>query len=140
MTDRISKEARSRNMSKVKGKNTKPELVLFEALDLLGIKYEKHYPVDGNPDLAIPGIKLAIFVDGEFWHGRYYDRDSHKWPFFWKEKIAANIKRDKRKRTALRMEGWKVIRIWDKDILKNPKKSALRVKNWNEKLAGKTDL
>ncbi len=118
---------RSFNMSQVKSKNTKPELYVFSALKELKLKFKKHYPVFGKPDIAFPKLKIAVFIDGEFWHGRRFNKEKETYPQFWVTKIEGNIKRDRKNRSLLKKEGWKVIRIWDKDLKKNPEKEIARI-------------
>lgn len=125
--DRHTKEQRSYNMSRVKNKDTKPELRIFQELEELGYKFEKHYPIIGKPDIAFPEYKIVVFIDGEFWHGRRYKNDSNSYTDFWKEKIGKNIKRDKSIRRVLKKDGWKVIRLWDKDITKDADKQVEKI-------------
>lgn len=107
-----------------KGKDTKPELALGRLLWSAGIHYRKHpSKVPGRPDFCIRKYRLAIFVDGEFWHGR--DWEHKKATFkknreFWITKIERNIKRDRIVTSQLQAHGWKVFRFWETDIKKNP--------------------
>ena len=123
MADIKSKEARSYNMSQIKGKNTKPEEIVRKYLFAQGFRYRKNdrrFP--GSPDIVLPKYKTAIFVNGCFWHGhegcRYF-----VWPKnnaeFWKEKITGNIQRDKRNHHLLEEQGWRVIEIWECELKKN---------------------
>lgn len=114
-------------MSKIKGKNTKPEALLFAALTLTGLKFKKHYKLLGNPDIVFPKIKLAIFVDGDFWHGFDYEKRKESLPEYWVKKISRNMERDKVYNESLTKEGWKVIRIWEHDILVNINKAKNKV-------------
>lgn len=107
-------------MSRIRGKNTKPELRFRKALWHAGMKgYRLHYKkAPGKPDIAFPGRKLAIFVHGCYWH-----RCPHCQPSmpkshseFWKEKFRKNVERDERKRKALEDEGWRVLTIWECQI------------------------
>jgi len=116
-------EATSKVMSAVKGKNTKPELILRKALWHNDIKgYRLHWKkVPGKPDIAFPGRKLAIFVNGCFWH-----RCPHCTPStpkthteFWNSKFARNLERDKHKTEALKALGWQVVTIWECQIKKD---------------------
>jgi DNA mismatch endonuclease (patch repair protein) len=92
--------------------NTTTELPLAKLLWTAGIRgYRKHWPVAGKPDFAWPGKKIAVFVDGCFWHGcpcKYLPRSNRK---FWRDKIQANKRRDRRVSQALRRDGWIVLRI-----------------------------
>ena len=116
-------------MSQVKSENTRPELYVFDALKRLKLKFKKHYPVFGKPDAAFPKLKIAIFIDGEFWHGRRFKKERETYKQFWIKKIEGNIKRDRKNRALLKKEGWKVIRIWDKDLKKNPEKEIEKIVN-----------
>ncbi len=117
--DRISKEKRSWNMSRIMSENTKPELIIFSALDKLNIKYKKHYNISGKPDIAFPKNKIAVFINGEFWHGRRFAKEKNSYPEFWVNKISENIKRDRKNYKLLKEKGWKIIKIWDKDLKKH---------------------
>lgn len=125
--DRHTKEVRSYNMSRVKSKNTKPELYVFDRLEKLNITFDKHYKTFGSPDVAIADKKIAVFISGEFWHGRNYRKEKDKYQEFWRNKIKLNIKRDRRNFKLLKAEGWTVIRIWDKDLKKNPDKEIKKI-------------
>ena len=117
MADVFSKETRSQIMSKIKGKNTKPELMLKEFLKGTYLRYQPN--IYGKPDFGLKNRKIAIFVDGCFWHKCpkcYKAPSSNK--KFWKKKIERNIRRDKKVNRILRKEGFKVIRIWEHDIKK----------------------
>lgn len=106
-------------MSKVRTKNTAPELTLRRALHAAGIRgWRCHPAVTGKPDLAWVGKKVAVFVDGAFWHGHpdYYRGQSGP---FWDEKIARNRARDLRVNNELGQAGWTVVRIWDFEVHKD---------------------
>lgn len=111
------KEITSKIMSSIKGKNTKPELKLRKALWHSGVKgYRLHWKkVPGRPDIAFPGKKLAIFVNGCFWHRCPYCNPSKPKSNteFWEKKFEKNISRDKEKVRELEKLGWKVITIWE---------------------------
>lgn len=104
-------------MSRIRARNTNPERLVFSYLRKRGIYFQKHYRrAPGVPDIALPGKKRAVFIDGEFWHGRQYGTKSKKWSKYWREKIAANIRRDRTNQRKLKMAGWRVLRIWDCDL------------------------
>ena len=115
-----NKEQRSKNMSAIRSKGTKIEITLAKALWAKGYHYRKNdKTIFGKPDLTFKGIKLAIFVDSEFWHGK--DWNKRKYDFksnqeFWHKKIERNIRRDKEVNQTLKKDDWKVIRIWGKQI------------------------
>ncbi len=117
MADVHSKEARSYNMSRIKGKNTKPELIVRNFLHRNGFRFrlnDKKLP--GKPDIVLPKYKTVIFVNGCFWHGhkgcKYFviPKTRTKW---WLDKINGNVENDKRKKKELRKLGWKVITVWN---------------------------
>ena len=118
--DRISKEQRSFTMSRIRSKNTKPEKIMFKALSGLGLKYKRHYKLLGSPDVVFVKDKLVVFIDGDFWHGREYQKRKSSLPEYWVNKIKRNINRDKRYRDRLKKDGWRVMRLWENKILKDP--------------------
>lgn len=109
---------RSRTMSRIKGKDTKPEERLRKALWASGLRYRKHArtPV-GRPDILFPGPRVAVFVDGCFWHGcpDHYVRPRSR-ADFWADKLRANVERDRRQTLGLETDGWLVIRIWECEL------------------------
>jgi len=111
--DHVTKAVRSKIMAAVRSRgNTTTELPLGRLLWAAGVRgYRKHWPVTGKPDFAWPGRKLAVFVDGCFWHGcscKYLPRTNTE---FWRQKIETNKHRDKRVAQSLRRDGWTVLRI-----------------------------
>lgn len=114
--DRLTPIQRKLNMSRIKSKNTKPELFVFEKLESLGLSFEKHYPIHGKPDVVFIDKKIAVFINGEFWHGRKFKDVKNKLSDFWINKIGNNIKRDRRNYKLLKIDGWLIIKIWDKDL------------------------
>ena len=115
----------SKIMSAVKSKDTKPEKILAKALWEKGLRYRKHYKIDGKPDLVFIKKRLAIFVDGDFWHGNNWKirglknlkHELEGYSEYWREKIVNNIKRDKNVNAKLKKEGWRVLRFWESDII-----------------------
>lgn len=114
--DRISKAARSINMSKVRNRDTDIEVQLRKLLWDNKLRYRKHYKVIGKPDIAFPGYKIAVFCDGDFWHGKDYLSEKKNYDPFWKKKIQINIDRDKKVNRELKKMGWVVFRFWKSDI------------------------
>lgn len=115
-----NKETRSYNMSCIKGKDTKPEEIVRKYLFSQGFRYRKNDKrLPGTPDVVLPKYKTVIFVNGCFWHGhegcKYFVWPKSN-PEFWKEKIEANIVRDKQKSKLLKSRGWKVIIIWECEL------------------------
>ncbi|AFC99178.1 DNA mismatch endonuclease Vsr [Methanocella conradii HZ254] len=117
--DRISPAERSKIMSKIKAKNTKAEIILRKELWKLGIRgYRIHYNIPGKPDIAFVSKKIAIFIDGDFWHGYLWKYKGMIPPRqYWQDKIEKNMLRDQRINTELKNMGWKVIRIWEHEVL-----------------------
>lgn len=116
-------------MAAVKGKNTSPELELRRALYCAGIRgWRCHYRrAKGTPDIAWPALRVAVFVDGAFWHGHPSRHRPGRSGSYWDEKIAANVARDRRVDRHLREDGWSVVRIWDFEIKKTPDVATERV-------------
>lgn len=132
--DRHTPAQRSFNMSQVKSKNTKPELLMFSLLEEAGIKFEKHYPIIGKPDIAFPECKVAVFIDGEFWHGKDFKRLKKTISPFWVKKIGDNVRRDRKTVRELRKEGWHILHMWDKRIVRHPKQSLQRIIRFLERV------
>ncbi len=129
--DVFSKEERSKVMRAVKSnKNKSTELKLIEIFWQYGLKgWRRNYKVFGKPDFVFHKYKIAVFVDGCFWHGhdcRNTKPASNK--DYWDEKIDRNIKRDKKVNSHLTNLGWKVIRIWECEIKKKPLEAADKIK------------
>ena len=117
MTDRVSPEVRSRIMSRIRGKDTKPEIVVRRTVWNMGIRYRVHSrAVPGTPDLSNQSRRLAVFVDGCFWHGcpRCY-REPQTNTAFWREKVERNRRRRRVVRRELKRQGFKVTEIWEHD-------------------------
>lgn len=121
MVDVFDKKKRSEVMSRVKSKNTKPEMLLRSALFKAGLRgYRIRTNLPGSPDVAFTKVKLAIFVDGCFWHGcpECYTEPGTNTQF-WKKKLMENKERDARVNRKLEEMGWKVIRFWEHQIEKD---------------------
>lgn len=120
MTDIKTPEQRSRNMAAIKGKDTKPEMIVRKYLFSRGLRFRVQVrKLPGTPDIVLPKYKTAIFVNGCFWHGHEgckYFRLPKSNVEFWKEKIERNIERDRESLQALLDSGWKVIRVWECEL------------------------
>jgi DNA mismatch endonuclease (patch repair protein) len=119
--DNLSKEKRSKIMAAIHSKNTKPELILRNALYAKGIEFETYYSSE-KIDIAFPIKKMAVFVDGCFWHG--CPVHSHKIgtnETYWQPKLQKNIERDKRKTEKLKKQGWTVLRFWEHELIDKDK-------------------
>jgi len=118
MADVHTKDRRRYNMSMIKGKNTKPEIKLRKYLFSKGLRgYRVHYKLIGKPDIVFTRKRIAVFIDGCFWHkcpecfrGPKTNRK------FWAEKLGSNIRRDKKVSHKLRCQGWCVVRIWEHEL------------------------
>ena len=117
MADRITPEERSENMRQIKGKDTKPEILVRKYLFSKGYRFrknDKRYP--GKPDLILPKYKTAIFINGCFWHqhpGCRYAYMPKSRTEFWKAKFERNCENDQKHYSELEKMGWKVIVIWE---------------------------
>jgi DNA mismatch endonuclease (patch repair protein) len=117
-------------MSCIPSKDTRPEITLAKILWRSGIRYRKHYKIVGRPDFVIVSKMIAIFVDGDFWHGhnwklrgfRNLAEELASYKKFWVRKITNNIKRDIKVNSILKKDNWKVFRFWESDLKKNPDK------------------
>jgi DNA mismatch endonuclease, patch repair protein len=134
----------SRMMARVRSKDSKAELALRKALHRRGIRYRVHVrTVFGTPDIAIKRYRLAVFVDGDMWHGREHLRRgltsmAEMFPTntdFWVKKITRNIERDTEVNARLRSEGWTVVRLWESDVLRSPDAAAILVQEAIERRA-----
>jgi DNA mismatch endonuclease (patch repair protein) len=125
MTDPFSKEKRSWIMSRVRGRDTKPEMVVRSVVHRMGFRFRLHRrDLPGNPDVVLPRYHEVIFVHGCFWHG-HRGCPRSKRPTtneeFWSKKLDGNIKRDRRFRRVLRETGWKVLVVWECETRKPDK-------------------
>jgi len=127
--DKFDKATRSRIMSAIKSKNTSPEKKIFSELRKRQIHFQKHYKhVVGTPDVALPSKKIAVFIDGDFWHGfRYPLWKGRLNSQFWNKKIERNRERDKKYHRKLRNMGWKVLRVWEHQINKDFNRTVDRI-------------
>lgn len=123
--DKLTPEQRKKNMRSIKGKDTSIEMILRKALWKKGYHYRKNYKnLPGTPDIALTKYKIAIFCDGEFFHGKDWEvlkprLEQGKNPEYWVKKIQRNIDRDDEKDKELLFQGWTVIHFWGKDIITN---------------------
>lgn len=123
----LSPSSRSASSCKArtKGKNTKPERLLRTALYKRGLRFQKHVgEVVGVPDIVFKRLRVAIFVDGDFWHGRNWRSRQRRLAngtnsSYWIAKIAANMRRDRQVSRALRDSGWRVLRFWESDVARS---------------------
>ena len=129
MADVHSKETRSYNMSRIRCKDTKPEMLVRKFLFSKGFRYRLHdKKLPGKPDIVLPRYKTVIFIHGCFWHGHngcklyVVPKTRTEW---WLNKITNNINKDSAAVTALKANGWKVITVWECDLKKSLRDSTL---------------
>lgn len=133
--DRLTRERRSWNMSRIKSADTQPEMIVRQYLRKSGFRYRIKYKVAGNPDLVFPKHKIAIFVHGCFWHKHDCKNSvipkTHK--AFWVDKLNRNVARDKLVLRTLRNASWKVRTIWECQIEFDRDKTNSRLINFLSK-------
>jgi|WetSurMetagenome_2_1015567.scaffolds.fasta_scaffold150753_1 DNA mismatch endonuclease, patch repair protein len=119
--DSYPKEKRSWVMSRIKSENTSPELTLRKQLWSQGLRYRKNLKtLPGRPDIVFQKVKLVVFVDGAFWHGKKLSKARlKKMSPYWQEKIRKNVARDKKTTLLLKNMGFTVIRVTDKQLTKH---------------------
>jgi DNA mismatch endonuclease (patch repair protein) len=132
MTDNLTAKQRSRCMSRIRSKNTRPEIIARNTIKKIGIKYHLHAKqMPGKPDIIIPSKKIVLFINGCFWHQhekckrRVMPKTNTK---YWKSKLGRNVEKQKKDVKALRRLGWKPLIMWECQIKRD---------NFSEKLAGK---
>jgi len=123
MTDNLDKAKRSWNMSRIRCKDTKPEIAVRKMLHAAGFRFRLHVKgLPGKPDIVLPKWKTVIFVHGCFWHRHAGCKDATtpktrtEW---WLEKFAKNVANDLKKRSALEAAGWRVIVVWECEVVFN---------------------
>ena len=115
--DNLTLKQRSYTMSRIRSKDTAPELRVRRLVHARGLRFRKHCrAIAGCPDLLFVGAKVAVFVDGDFWHGWRFPQWKHKLTSYWRTKIERNRRRDARTFQLLRRQGWIVIRLWEHSI------------------------
>lgn len=131
----MTPEQRSRCMAAIKGKDTKPEMIVRKYLFSRGLRFRVQVKkLQGTPDIVLPKYKIVVFVNGCFWHGHEgckYFRLPKSNVEFWREKIERNIERDKESMKALFDLGWKVIRVWECELRNKANREAILNKIYN---------
>lgn len=122
--DVLTRNQRRKNMQHIRAQNTTPEIVLRKALWRKGIRYRKNYnQLPGTPDIVLTHQRIAIFVDGDFWHAKGYENNPGEQvgtnKDFWVKKLSRNVERDKEVNDVLTEQGWLVLRFWESDVLNN---------------------
>ena len=122
--DDMTPEQRKMNMQHIRSQDTKVEIMLRKALWHKGLRYRKNYKgLPGKPDIVFTKQKIAVFVDGDFWHARGHQErpgeqvDTNK--SYWRKKLAGNVERDRFVNDALLEQGWLVLRFWESDVKKD---------------------
>jgi DNA mismatch endonuclease (patch repair protein) len=124
----MSSEKRSALMSRIRGKNTGIELLVFRELRRRGLHFTRHArDLPGRPDVVFRRARIAVFIDGDFWHGWRFPRWQHKLQPRWREKIAENRRRDQRNFARLRRSGWRVVRVWEHQLKRDPESAIRRI-------------
>jgi len=123
MADKLTPEQRSSLMSRIRSKNTKPEIAVRRFLHARGFRFRLHdKKLPGTPDIVLPKYRTAIFVNGCLWHGHFWCA-RYRMPKsnreYWSHKIRANKRRDKEKASELKKVGWKVITVWECEVYKH---------------------
>ena len=117
MPDNLTPQQRHYCMSRVKAKDTRLEVRVRSALHRRGLRFRKHVSVlPGKPDVVFTKARVAVFIDGDFWHGYRFGDWRHKISDFWKDKIAKNRARDENADRSLQEMGWRVVRLWQHEI------------------------
>ena len=130
VADTFNKAERSRIMAAVRSRGNKAtELILVELFRTAGLKgWRRHAAIPGRPDFIFPKQRVAVFVDGCFWHGcAKHCRMPASNRKYWLGKISRNIRRDRVTRKSLREKGWKVVRVWEHELKKRPQAALSRV-------------
>ena len=130
MVDRLTVRERSWNMSRIRGKDTKPEIAVRSILHRMGYRFRLHRrDLPGKPDIVLPKHRTVVLVHGCFWHrhrGCKYAYTPKSRVQFWQKKFHENVERDRRNRKDLRKEGWKVIVVWECEV-RDPDKLVVRL-------------
>jgi len=130
MPDNLTPEQRSYCMSRVKGKDTGLEVRVRSEIHKRGLRFRKHVKgLPGRPDIVFNKARVAVFVDGDFWHRYRFPSWENKVSDFWKKKISGNRKRDARNHRKLRQMGWTVIRLWQHQVRNDFRGSIQRIIN-----------
>lgn len=125
-----SSEQASETLSQVGSEDTEPELLLRKTLWARGLRYRLHRDdLPGSPDIVFPTEKVAVFCDGDFWHGRNWEERKKKLragsnPEYWIPKIRSNMERDRRQTKELEEMAWTVVRLWESEIKETPSEAA----------------
>jgi DNA mismatch endonuclease (patch repair protein) len=133
VADVFSRAKRSEVMSRIRGKNTDPELQLRRGLFAQGFRYRLHArDLPGRPDIVFPRYKAAVYVNGCFWHG--HECHLFKWPKenakFWRTKLTGNVERDRRMQDRIAAAGWRVMTVWECEVRSDAASAVQRLADW----------
>jgi DNA mismatch endonuclease (patch repair protein) len=128
-TDVLSQRQRRYCMSRIRGRDTTPELLLRRELFRIGLRYRLRGGLVGRPDVVFPTERIAVFVDGCFWHRcpEHATKPATNREF-WKGKLSRNVARDRKVDRLLRADGWLVLRFWEHDLLRSAVRAASRIR------------
>ena len=139
MADVFDEATRRRIMRSVRTAETEPEVRLARALAAICLSFRRNDPkILGRPDFTFPDARLAVFIDGDFWHGRKWFEEGAAPATntqFWIAKFERNRRRDREVTSALRREGWSVIRLWGSDVIRDSDRCARKVRRRLRRLA-----
>lgn len=128
---RVTRKAlsRSETMARIKGRDTRPEILLRKALWRRGLRYRVNKRIEGiRPDVVFIGSRLAVFADGCFWHAcPLHGTQPVTNQEYWRKKLRRNVERDAENNRALQEAGWRVLRLWEHEILADPDAAASRI-------------
>src|SRR5437879_13555036 len=128
MPDHMTPDQRSRAMKSVKLKDGPLERLIQRELRKIGLRFQRNYKrLEGSPDIVFLKKKVAIFIDGDFWHGWRLPSWEHNLSEFWKSKLRANRRRDQRNFRRLRAAEWTVIRLWEHEIRSQKDRCIVRI-------------
>lgn len=128
MADNLTPEQRSYTMSRIRSKDTAPETVIRSLVHSRGMRFRKHVKrLPGCPDLVFAAARVAVFVDGDFWHGWRFPAWKDTLAPYWQHKIEGNRIRDMKNFRKLKRLGWRVIRIWEHQVDRAPEKCVSRI-------------
>jgi len=128
VSDFLTKSERSARMSRIRSTNTGPERKIFHLIRRRRVYFARHArTLPGSPDIVFRRCRLAVFIDGDFCHGRNFEKWRSKVSAFWATKIGRNMERDRRARAELEARGWRVLSFWGKDIDRDPESCVERI-------------
>lgn len=130
MADNMTPEQRSATMARIRSRDTTIEMRIRRRLHRRGHRYRVHAKwLPGSPDVAFTRCRVAVFIDGDFWHGYQFDEWKAKLAPKWRDKIARNRRRDRARREELRASGWTVVQMWEHEVKEDPEACVLRVED-----------